>query len=152
MNDDFITLTDAARLLPGRGGKNMCVASIVRRIVNGFRGVKLQAIRNGGMWFTKREWVEQFIANCTAKATGVRPVSMTGVNSSSHRRAVAALAGRYGIHVGKHVDRRGRTVHDGQSQNEATMRESGSPEGPLLHLLPKRVARGPRRKHDLGET
>ena len=100
MLEQYIPLADAAKYLPGRGGKAMCVKSIVRRIVKGVRGVRLQAVRNGGLWFTTREWCEQFISDCTAEATGTRPIPAAGGESPGYLRAVGALKGRFGIEVG----------------------------------------------------
>lgn len=150
MNEAFITLADAAKHLPGRGGKAMCVKSIVRRIVKGVRGVKLQAVRNGGLWFTTQAWCEQFINDCTAKATGARP-SASG-ESPSYRRAVDALAGRFGIHVGKRSTGRSRAVHDGRPENETEVPESSRPPRSLRQLLSKCVARSSRRADDVEET
>lgn len=130
----------------------MCVKSIVRRIVKGVRGVKLQAVRNGGLWFTTVEWCEQFISDCTAKATGTRPIPAAGDESPSYRRAVDALAGRFGIHVGKNSIGKRRAMYDDSSENETAVRESDPSSGTLPKLLSKCVARSERGPHNVDET
>lgn len=58
---DLVTLRTAAAWFPQRAGRATSVDSVRKWIETGVRGIRLQAVRSGGEWFTCREWVEAFL-------------------------------------------------------------------------------------------
>lgn len=63
----LITIAEACGLFPKRGGRKLSIKSVRRRILKGERGVRLKAVRDGGQWFTAREWVAEYLSAVTAK-------------------------------------------------------------------------------------
>jgi hypothetical protein len=61
--EHMITLTEASGVFPGGLGK----ASILRRIRKGILGVRLRAVFDGGRYWTKEEWIKEFLDEVTAK-------------------------------------------------------------------------------------
>jgi hypothetical protein len=74
----YITLADAAKIPPpGRRGRPVHVATILRWIVDGTphpteEGVRvyLQAVRMGGRWLTTREWMDEYARRLTPSYGG----------------------------------------------------------------------------------
>lgn len=99
---DLVPLSVAAAYFPKRSGRKIHVRSVRRRIHTGVRGVRLEARRDGGEWFTCREWVEKFLADVTAAS--LKPPRMTyppcGVVKTSER-VKRLLAKRWGIQNAK---------------------------------------------------
>lgn len=66
----------------------LCKRSVMQRIQVGRRGVRLEAVCDGGRWFTCRRWVSEFLHGVTEQSTGaVRSPAAT-------ERAVAAAKER----------------------------------------------------------
>lgn len=100
----LVPLSEAARFFPRRSsGRKISVDAIRRRIVKGWRGVKLRAVRDGGVWFTAQQWVEEFLDACTRKAQPDVPVPPT--ETPGARWADEQLAKLWGTH-GKQQRRR----------------------------------------------
>lgn len=75
VTDEYITLTDAAKIAPGRPSTN-CVWRWCRRGVlsRGGERVRLQHLRIGGMIYTTARWLEEFgrkLAEADAKYFGL---------------------------------------------------------------------------------
>lgn len=87
-------IESAREWFPKRDGKAVSGKAILRRIKVGHRGVRLQARRDGGRWFTCRQWVEEFQAAVTAKSIPV--VCSPSASSRAVAQARAALNRRYG--------------------------------------------------------
>lgn len=67
LNEQLISLTEAAKLLPGRRqGKRPHVSCVYRWTKSGCRGVVLESVQIGGTRCTSREALSRFIANLTA--------------------------------------------------------------------------------------
>lgn len=97
MNDvELVGLVEASKWFPKRNGKPLGSSAIRRRIHVGKRGVRLQALRDGGEWFTCREWVEQFMADVTAASLKRPPVRR--IKTSPHAKRILA---RFGINAPK---------------------------------------------------
>jgi hypothetical protein len=64
----LVPLAQAAEWFPKRRGRKLSVKAIRRRIHTGERGIRLQATRDGGEWFTCRAWVAEFHAAVTAQS------------------------------------------------------------------------------------
>ena len=94
-HDQLIAIKDAAPLFPSRDGKPPHLATIRRWIIAGVKGRRLPAARVGAMWYTTREWIEEFMAPSTTRDVPVQVV----VERRRHEAAKARLAMR-GIHVG----------------------------------------------------
>jgi hypothetical protein len=63
-----LSLAQAAQRIPSsRLGKPTHVSTLVRWILHGVRGVKLEAARIGGRWVTSQEALERFSAALTAQ-------------------------------------------------------------------------------------
>lgn len=63
-----LSLIQAAKLVPPtRQDKQVHVSTIVRWILHGVRGVRLEAVRVGGRWITSHEAIERFSAALTAE-------------------------------------------------------------------------------------
>jgi hypothetical protein len=62
--DEFLTLTEATKLIPGRRpGKRVSLPTIWRWCKHGLRhGIRLQSIMVGGQRCTTRQWLQDFIA------------------------------------------------------------------------------------------
>ena len=67
IGENLLTLSDAARSLPGGG---VHVATVHRWRMKGCRGVKLETILRGGVRYTSTEALERFFAATTAAADG----------------------------------------------------------------------------------
>ena len=93
--DQLIALKDAALLFPFRDGKPPHLATIRRWIIAGVKGRRLRAARVGAMWYTTREWIEDFMAPSTTPDVSVQAVD----ERRRHEASKARLAMR-GIHVG----------------------------------------------------
>lgn len=70
VSGDAISLADACRMLPARGGKQPSPSAVRRWVGEGVKGptgnrVRLRAFRIGRTWFTRVEWVKDFISACT---------------------------------------------------------------------------------------
>ena len=60
---DYLTLIEAARLIPGRDvGRKLSVDTIWRWCLRGVgEGIRLKSVIIGGRRFTKRQWMQEFI-------------------------------------------------------------------------------------------
>lgn len=63
LDEGLISLAQAAALLPPVRGRRVATSSLFRWVVQGKRGVKLEAVRAGGPgWWTSRPAVARFLA------------------------------------------------------------------------------------------
>jgi len=79
-NEDLVGLAEAAAILPKTSGKKVSTSSLWRWITEGREGVRLEALRIGGRYYTSRESLHRFGAALTAKA----------VEAVSNRPAISA--------------------------------------------------------------
>lgn len=94
-SEDLIPLRAAARELPsGRPGKSVHAATVFRWIAKGTRGVRLEACRVGGTWYTSREALRRFSAALTARSLSGVPDRSEAETSRAAALAGAELAGR----------------------------------------------------------
>jgi hypothetical protein len=69
---DLITLTEAARLIPGRkAGKSLGVNTLHRWASRGVRGVTLRSRLVGGHRMTTRTWLADFLAALNGEPAAV---------------------------------------------------------------------------------
>ena len=68
--DGYLTLTEAAKLIPGRvPGKRMAVGTVWRWCRRGVRnGIRLKSVLIGQQRYTTREWLQEFIDAVTQAA------------------------------------------------------------------------------------
>ena len=97
----LVPIADAAEWFPLRGGKRLSAKAVRRRIHKGSKGVRLEAVRDGGEWFTCREWVERYLSDVTAASLAKRPVPFVASLPKTPERVKKRLARRYGIHAAK---------------------------------------------------
>ena len=83
--EHLLTLSAAARSLPGRSGRGVHVSTIWRWSQRGIRGVRLETILVGGTRHTSREALQRFFTATTAAADGTPPATRT-----PHQRRQAA--------------------------------------------------------------
>jgi len=62
--EELISLADAAKLLPTRGGKRISIRTLERWIRHGHRGLFLEAARLGCVFYTSREAIQRFNVSC----------------------------------------------------------------------------------------
>jgi hypothetical protein len=89
-NETLLSISQAARLLPpGREGKPVHPSTVLRWILAGSGGVRLEARRMGSRWVTSREALDRFSAALTARALGepVAPTSTAQVGRGESDRA-----------------------------------------------------------------
>lgn len=70
MADEFLTVSQAAQRFP----QPVHERTVVRRITEGVKGVKLQAIFDGDRYWIKPEWIDDFLRQTTQLRTAFRPV------------------------------------------------------------------------------
>lgn len=69
LEQDGLTLTQAAKLIKGRTGKGVDVNTIWRWCMKGLRnGIRLKSVLVGGQRYTTRQWLQEFITLRTATA------------------------------------------------------------------------------------
>lgn len=71
--ENLISLSEAAALLPGRPSKN----SVVRWHLRGVKGVRLETVMLGGRRFTSEAALQRFAERTTAAANGETPPART---------------------------------------------------------------------------
>ena len=84
--ENLITISEAARLLPGRPHSS----TVWRFHARGVKGVKLETIVSGGRRFTSQEAVERFIAATTLAVDGANSTASAAVMTSARKRQLAA--------------------------------------------------------------
>ena len=89
--EPLITLNEAARSLPGgRPGRPLNLSTVFRWVTEGTRGVKLEAVRLGGRWYTTEEALQRFAERLTAAALpGLAAVTLPA-GEREHRAEVAS--------------------------------------------------------------
>jgi hypothetical protein len=92
-NEAKLSLAQAAKFVPPtRQDKQVHVSTIVRWILHGVRGVRLEAVRVGGRWVTTHEALERFSAALTARYAAplgvTSDVAQRGRASKSHQERV----------------------------------------------------------------
>jgi hypothetical protein len=86
LGESLISLAQAARLFPpNRQGKPVHVTTLQRWVLDGIRGVHLEAARAGGRWVTSREAVARFLAALTAGHLS-QPAAVTRPDGSAEQR------------------------------------------------------------------
>ena len=92
----LITFTAAARVRPpSRAGRPTHVATVHRWRLRGLRGVRLEAVRLGGVWYTSYEALQRFAARLAGETDG--GPAATGTASAVPGRAIDAALDRLGI-------------------------------------------------------
>jgi hypothetical protein len=87
LSERLLTLSAAAREIPGPTGRGLHVATLWRWAHRGVRGVRLETVMVGGIRYTSREALERFVAATTAAADGTNPVIRT---PKQRQRAIEA--------------------------------------------------------------
>ena len=91
LNEDLISLSQAARELPGRPH----LSTIWRWTTRGVRGVVLETLVVAGRRFTSHEALQRFVAATTAAATRAAPaVSVSGRRIQDIEQAEREFDGR----------------------------------------------------------
>src|SRR5262245_26557389 len=89
--DHLFPLRDVPRQLPpSRRGKPVNLSTVLRWVLKGVRGVRLEAVMLGGTWYTSRAALREFTERLTARAV---PAGV-GFRPPSASRRASALAER----------------------------------------------------------
>lgn len=95
-DESLVPIAEASGWFPKRGSRALGAKAIRKRIRVGEKGVRLEALRDGGEWFTCRAWVERYLEAVTAASlTVVRPAAPP---SREAERAKAILSRRWKKH------------------------------------------------------
>ena len=63
LDESILSLRDAAKMLGTKAdSRPIHLSTLIRWRTRGLRGVRLEAIRIGGRWFTSREAVVRFVS------------------------------------------------------------------------------------------
>ena len=90
LSEHLLTLSAAARELPGPSGRGVHVATLWRWAHRGVRGIRLESVMIGGIRYTSREALERFVAATTAAADGSRPAPQTRTSRQRQRAIESA--------------------------------------------------------------
>ncbi len=74
--ENLIRIADVPELawLPlRRAGSRLNIATLYRWITKGTDGVKLRAVRVGGVWCTRETWLNEFFEQSAAAALKIKP-------------------------------------------------------------------------------
>ena len=97
---EFIPLNTARGILPpSRAGKPVNPATIWRWVHDGVRApdgqrVKLQAVRMGRTWLTKRAWILDFVGAISASNTDATSTVLMAAGTPSSRPPASLTAAR----------------------------------------------------------
>ena len=109
----WFPLAEAARRLPLTRNKPVHISTLVRWIQRGVRGVKLEAIRLGGRWYTSSDAIDTFIGTSPARRSSRR--SQANPRAMRTRTASLSRAGTRCIRTVRHLN---------STQQERTMLET----------------------------
>ena len=87
LSEQLLTLSAAARGLPGPSGRGLHTSTIWRWSQRGVKGVRLETVLVGGVRYTSREALDRFVAATTAAADGTSSPIRT---SRQRERSIAA--------------------------------------------------------------
>jgi|SRR6266404_695651 len=74
--EELISLSEALRILPpGRCNKRPHLSTILRWILTGVDGVRLEACRLGGRWLTSRQEIQRFVERLTPDLADCPPAA-----------------------------------------------------------------------------
>jgi hypothetical protein len=66
MKENIMSLAEATKHVPpSRGGRKTHLSTILRWVVKGVKGVRLEAVRLGGRWVTSEQALQRFAERST---------------------------------------------------------------------------------------
>lgn len=86
LQDDLIPLSEVPGILPRRRGRRLHLSSIYRWAQHGVRGVRLEVVRVGGVAYTSRQALDDFVQSLSEPAA---EGSAAAPRPSDERRADA---------------------------------------------------------------
>lgn len=91
---EYLTLTEAARLIPGRRpGKRVSLGTLWRWCTQGLRqGIRLKSVLVGGQRCTTRRWVEEFIEAMTQESRPAATDAPVVVRTPTQRQTASERA------------------------------------------------------------
>jgi hypothetical protein len=100
--ETILTLTEAARRIPGRGGRALNFSTLWRWITKGCRSpagrlVRLRAARAGCKWITSAEALSEFFANLTPSFDAAPPPPRSAARRERESARVGAALEAEGI-------------------------------------------------------
>ena len=92
LNETLLRFHEVTRLFCARNSNRpIHLSTLIRWRTRGVRGIKLEAVRIGGRWFTSREALARFITRLTCAATDSSQVRS---EPSANRKRMIGLANR----------------------------------------------------------
>lgn len=71
MNQNWLTLKRAAKLIPAGDSGTVSVKSLQRWCLMGCRGIVLRSVVIGGRRYTSQDWLDEFTDGCTMRANRI---------------------------------------------------------------------------------
>lgn len=90
LNEQLISLTEAARSIPPIGGVPVAPGTVWRWCMRGCRGRRLEVVRRGGRLATTREAVQRFLEAVQGPPGGQAPGRALPLCQAGERRGKAA--------------------------------------------------------------
>lgn len=93
-DDSYLSLSEAARLLPRRRGRGVAPSTIWRWISRGCRGIHLRALRTPSGWVTTPAAIREFLAAVDAamrvEEAGAEQAASLATAATLQRAGIAA--------------------------------------------------------------
>lgn len=92
-----VSLADVAALLPLSRGRPVHHNTILKWITSGVRGIRLDAVKIGGRWYTSAESLKKFSVSLTDARKGAQPRDVDADRAADE--SLARIRRRFGINV-----------------------------------------------------
>ena len=83
LDEDLLTLRQAAQLIPSRSGRPIDVSSIWRWTLRGIKGKRLESVSLGGQKYTSRQALARFVSAINPSMEATAPAARTHAQRAS---------------------------------------------------------------------
>ena len=90
LQENMLTLPQAAKLIPGRSGTGVGVSTVWRWVLTGCRGQRLESCMVGGSRMTSQEAIERFLAAINGTTPAQLPANRQAAIAKAERELSAA--------------------------------------------------------------
>ena len=70
----WLSIKQLCHLFPGRGGRPVARSTVMRWILHGVNGTKLESTKIGGLRYVSRKAVEEFLATLNHRPSTAKPI------------------------------------------------------------------------------
>lgn len=91
IDEQLLTVREAARLFPGRRGNPINISTIWRWMLDHRRGVQLESIIVGGVRYTSRSAIQRYIERLNPEQAAAPSIRTATQRSRASARAARAL-------------------------------------------------------------